>query len=44
MITPRKDVPVPRAADAAGIVSWVHFGDLHMTDREQQQLSGFAAS
>jgi 3',5'-cyclic-AMP phosphodiesterase len=26
---------VPRAADVAGIVSWVHFGDLHMTGREQ---------
>jgi Icc protein len=36
MIAPRKEVPVPRAADAAGIVSWVHFGDLHITDREKQ--------
>jgi hypothetical protein len=38
MIAPRKEVPVPRAADAAGIVSWVHFGDLHITDREKQTI------
>jgi len=35
MLIPRKEVPVPRAADAAGIVSWVHFGDLHLSDRQQ---------
>jgi len=43
MIAPREGVPVPRAADAAGIVSWVHFGDLHMTDREQQNYRDLQA-
>ncbi len=43
MITPREEVPVPRAADAAGIVSWVHFGDLHMTNREQQNYRDLQA-
>ena len=35
MISSRKEVPIPRAADAAGVVSWAHFGDLHITDRQQ---------
>jgi 3',5'-cyclic-AMP phosphodiesterase len=32
---------VPKPADAAGIVSWVHFGDLHMTTRQEQNYRDF---
>ena len=43
MINPRKEVPVLRAADGAGIVTGVNFGDLHMTDREQDNVRDFRA-
>lgn len=33
----------PRDADTAGIVSWVHFGDLHMTTRDQPNHHQFLA-
>jgi Icc protein len=26
----------PKSTDAAGVVSWVHFGDLHMTKAGEQ--------
>jgi hypothetical protein len=32
---------VPKPADPAGIVSWVHFGDLHMTTRHEQNHRDF---
>jgi len=32
----RTELPTPNQPDAAGIVSWVHLGDLHMTNRGEQ--------
>jgi Icc protein len=43
MITPRTTLPLPKPADKTGIVSWVHFGDLHMTTREQQNYRDLLA-
>jgi hypothetical protein len=31
----------PKPVDLAGIVSWVHFGDLHMTTRQEQNFRDF---
>jgi len=36
MTSMRTELHVPRLADQSGIVSWIHFGDLHMTARQEQ--------
>ena len=37
MKTPQPIRPFqPRSADAAGVISWVHLGDLHMTRAGEQ--------
>jgi Icc protein len=41
MTSIRAVLHVPKPADPAGIVSWVHFGDLHMTTREEQNHRDF---
>ena len=38
MIVSHKSLPSPDPPDLMGIVSWVHFGDLHMTTRAQPEL------
>lgn len=37
----RSALPVPNSPDKTGGVSWVHFGDLHMTTREQENGRDF---
>src|ERR1700733_79922 len=37
----RSALPVARMFDATGIVSWVHFGDLHMTTRTEENYRDF---
>jgi Icc protein len=37
----RTDLHVPNPADQTGIVSWIHFGDLHMTTRQEQNYRDF---
>ena len=32
----RTDLPLAKQPDQSGITSWVHFGDLHMTTRQEQ--------
>jgi Icc protein len=32
----RSSMPIPFPPDKTGVVSWVHFGDLHMTTRAEQ--------
>jgi Icc protein len=39
----RLTIPVPNPIDATGIVSWAHFGDLHMTSRHEVNYRDFAA-
>ena len=41
MTSMRTELPVPKLADPSGIVSWVHFGDLHMTTRQEQNHRDF---
>lgn len=41
MTSLRTDHRVPKPTDQSGIVSWVHFGDLHMTTREEQNFRDF---
>jgi len=36
MTSMRTELPVPKVVDPSGIVSWVHFGDLYMTTRQEQ--------
>ena len=36
MTSQRTALPVPKFTDGTGIVSWIHFGDLHMTTRQEQ--------
>jgi len=35
----RTDLPSAKPPDQSGITSWVHFGDLHLTTREEQNYS-----
>jgi hypothetical protein len=37
----RRQLPVPNLVDPSGVVSWVHFGDLHMTTRQEQNYRDF---
>jgi Icc protein len=37
----RTELHVPKPADQTGIVSWIHFGDLHMTTRQEQNCRDF---
>lgn len=41
MTTRRSALPLARMPDATGLVSWVHFGDLHMTTRAEQNYRDF---
>jgi len=41
MTSPRSAIPVARMPDVTGIVSWVHFGDLHMTTRGEENYRDF---
>ena len=41
MTSPRSALPVARMPDVTGIVSWVHFGDLHMTTRAEGNYRDF---
>jgi 3',5'-cyclic-AMP phosphodiesterase len=43
MNTRRLTLPSPNPMDATGIVSWVHFGDLHMTNRAEANCRDFAS-
>src|SRR5713226_5242839 len=36
MTSMRTDPPIAKLPDESGITSWVHFGDLHMTTRDEQ--------
>jgi hypothetical protein len=38
MTSSRTALPTPEQTDETGIVSWVHFGDLHMTTREEDNF------
>ena len=37
----RAEFHVPKLADQTGVVSWIHFGDLHMTARQEQNYRDF---
>ena len=39
----RLTLPIPNPMDATGIVSLVHFGDLHMTNRAEANYRDFAS-
>jgi hypothetical protein len=39
----RIEHPTPKPADPSGIVSWVHFGDWHITPRPDQNYRDFAS-
>jgi 3',5'-cyclic-AMP phosphodiesterase len=41
MITSHPSLSAPNPPDQTGIVSWVHFGDLHMTTRGEQNYRDF---
>jgi Icc protein len=41
MTSQRTALPVPKFTDGTGIVSWIHFGDLHMTTRQEQNGRDF---
>jgi Icc protein len=41
MTSMRTQLHVPKLADQSGIVSWIHFGDLHMTARQEQNCRDF---
>jgi Icc protein len=41
MSTPSANLLATLRPDAAGVVSWVHFGDLHMTTRDAQNYYDF---
>jgi 3',5'-cyclic-AMP phosphodiesterase len=34
----------PQSPDAAGVISWVHLGDLHMTKAGEQTISTWKRS
>jgi Icc protein len=41
MIRTRITMPIPFPADKSGVISWVHFGDLHMTTQAEQNYRDF---
>ena len=41
MTSIRTELRTPKLTDQSGIVSWVHFGDLHMTVRHEQNYRDF---
>jgi 3',5'-cyclic-AMP phosphodiesterase len=41
MTSPRTALPTPNPTDENGIVSWVHFGDLHITMRTEDNFRDF---
>jgi Icc protein len=41
MTSIRAELHMPKPADPTGVVSWVHFGDLHMTTRQEQNYRDF---
>jgi Icc protein len=41
MTSIRTELHVPKLADQSGIASWVHFGDLHITARREQNCRDF---
>lgn len=43
MTSRRSALPVARMPDSTGIVSWVHFGDLHMTTRAEENYRDFCS-
>jgi 3',5'-cyclic-AMP phosphodiesterase len=43
MTSPHIAFRIPEASVKAGIVSWAHFGDLHMTVREEKNFRDFLA-
>jgi 3',5'-cyclic-AMP phosphodiesterase len=41
MTSMRTERPMPKITDQSSIVSWIHFGDLHMTTRQEQNYRDF---
>jgi len=39
----RTEHRLPKPTDQSGIVSWVHFGDLHMSTRREQNYRDFVS-